>query len=373
MMMRFFTLSTLSALVMSSVFAGGDKSAQLQLLPGTPTLVQPKRMAKVTVIDGKIRMTTPWIEVSDFAPTGPCSADEVLVFDHFGTDAAGNPTGGANCNPNFAPGTRFFFGSTYHNPYYANDIKELDDPQYNGAVASSLTHAWFWNPNLTNPASGSQQCIVAVLTAEQFDVECQDVHEQTYIDGVLLDYGVLNAGAGYYYSAVCLSAIGGLQLPTTPADDGDPGTEVLGGYAVIYAQAFDPNTGTLTLASGVQPMLWSPQDAGYIGDSTRIQWDDDSPTDGDHVPGPECFDYTYGVCANPPRILGGMMAFWVSPAGCQPHNGDVDENGCVDDADLLAVLFAFGSSEAGREDANCDGIVDDADLLTVLFNFGSGC
>jgi hypothetical protein len=53
----------------------------------------------------------------------------------------------------------------------------------------------------------------------------------------------------------------------------------------------------------------------------------------------------------------------------------VDANGCVDDADLLAVLFAFGStgSTLGREDANCDGAVDDADLLQVLFNFGSGC
>jgi hypothetical protein len=47
----------------------------------------------------------------------------------------------------------------------------------------------------------------------------------------------------------------------------------------------------------------------------------------------------------------------------------------VDDADLLAVLFNFGSSgnNLGREDTNCDGVVDDADLLTVLFNFGSGC
>ncbi len=60
---------------------------------------------------------------------------------------------------------------------------------------------------------------------------------------------------------------------------------------------------------------------------------------------------------------------------CTAHNGDVDANGCVDDADLLAVLFAFGStgSTLGREDANCDGVVDDADLLIVLFNFGSGC
>jgi WD40 repeat protein len=52
--------------------------------------------------------------------------------------------------------------------------------------------------------------------------------------------------------------------------------------------------------------------------------------------------------------------------------GDVDRNGCVDDADLLTVLFRFGNSDPDA-DLNCDGIVDDADLLTVLFNFGSGC
>jgi len=60
---------------------------------------------------------------------------------------------------------------------------------------------------------------------------------------------------------------------------------------------------------------------------------------------------------------------------CTAHNGDVNRNGCVDDADLLAVLYAFGNrgSNLGRVDVNCDGAVDDADLLTVLFNFGSGC
>ena len=54
------------------------------------------------------------------------------------------------------------------------------------------------------------------------------------------------------------------------------------------------------------------------------------------------------------------------------REGDVDGNGCVDDSDLLNVLFAFGSSDPGT-DLNQDGIVDDADLLLVLFNFGSGC
>jgi hypothetical protein len=52
--------------------------------------------------------------------------------------------------------------------------------------------------------------------------------------------------------------------------------------------------------------------------------------------------------------------------------GDVNGDGCVDDADLLIVLFNFGN-QGGQGDANNDGIVDDADLLIVLFNFGAGC
>lgn len=50
--------------------------------------------------------------------------------------------------------------------------------------------------------------------------------------------------------------------------------------------------------------------------------------------------------------------------------GNVNNDCIVDDADLLAVLFNFGGSEAST-DTNDDGIVDDADLLTVLFNFGT--
>jgi hypothetical protein len=37
------------------------------------------------------------------------------------------------------------------------------------------------------------------------------------------------------------------------------------------------------------------------------------------------------------------------------------------------VLFNFGATGLNPADLNCDGTVDDADLLTVLFNFGSGC
>ncbi|MCS7300094.1 MAG: hypothetical protein NZ556_00870, partial [Fimbriimonadales bacterium] len=53
--------------------------------------------------------------------------------------------------------------------------------------------------------------------------------------------------------------------------------------------------------------------------------------------------------------------------------GDLNGDGCVNDADLLLVLFAFGQTGNNPADANNDGTVDDADLLTVLFHFGQGC
>jgi probable HAF family extracellular repeat protein len=56
------------------------------------------------------------------------------------------------------------------------------------------------------------------------------------------------------------------------------------------------------------------------------------------------------------------------------RDGDVNGDGCVDDSDLLRVLFAFGATGNNLpEDLTRDGTVDDADLLQVLFNFGSGC
>ncbi|GBC93621.1 hypothetical protein HRbin15_02122 [bacterium HR15] len=63
---------------------------------------------------------------------------------------------------------------------------------------------------------------------------------------------------------------------------------------------------------------------------------------------------------------------WIGYGGGVPKSlGNVNEDCIVDDADLLTVLFAFGSSDPDT-DVNGDGIVDDADLLTVLFNFGTG-
>jgi hypothetical protein len=71
------------------------------------------------------------------------------------------------------------------------------------------------------------------------------------------------------------------------------------------------------------------------------------------------------------RYLSDRVQLVVTRAQGSP---DINRDGCVDDADLLAVLFAFGQTGSGlAEDINCDEVVDDADLLSVLFAFGSGC
>jgi probable HAF family extracellular repeat protein len=78
--------------------------------------------------------------------------------------------------------------------------------------------------------------------------------------------------------------------------------------------------------------------------------------------------YIVGIGQNPQ----GATEAWLLDTGRNCYSGgDVDGNGCVDDADLLEVLLGFG--RVGVADVNCDGIVNDADLLEVLFNFGSGC
>ncbi len=96
----------------------------------------------------------------------------------------------------------------------------------------------------------------------------------------------------------------------------------------------------------------------------------------------ECVSLSTATAISPEgRYIVGTCSFYfpigyileVDLFSCTPHNGDVNGDGCVDDADFLLVLWRLGDNCVCREDVNCDGIVDDADILIVLLNLGQGC
>jgi hypothetical protein len=310
----------------------------------------------VKLINGQVVQVGPWMPYahSDFSPAGgfppsPCSDGGSIAFDNVefvdGTLTIGeNSKYGAACG--YGAG-RWWFGATYRNPFWVNDIQQMF-PGTEGKKANAIVPLW------ANTNTQSNNFIMAIFTAEDFDDTCAGPAANNIYDGVALNFGQL--GTGVWYTTVCLAdPTLHLQLP----QDGS------GGYIGVYLSSLSPAT---LYPEACQPMLWGTK-SGNPSQQGSIQWDDDNPTDGEIAAPDECYDYTYNVCPNP---LGATMAFWAAPSSCTP-SPDVDGNGCVDDADLLIVLFNFGTDGSNGGDANCDGIVDDADLLDVLFNFGSGC
>jgi probable HAF family extracellular repeat protein len=200
-----------------------------------------------------------------------------------------------------------------------------------------------------NPA---QPLTVLGLTATQYNP--YDVAGyQTFSHGHYLDYLFITQSQGYYgnYSEVSQAVHswnnpGVISTPTTFAPHPSNNNADGGGYVSFFGITLDPSFCMLWVSDYVRGDLFTVDlQSALVTMRTSID------------PG---YKLGLGVALQP---------------RCIPHQGDVDDNGCIDDADLLAVLFAFGSSgdELGRVDVNCDGTVDDADLLVVLFNFGSGC
>ena len=152
----------------------------------------------------------------------------------------------------------------------------------------------------------------------------------------------------------------------------DRGELVRPGYIRVY------ETNTAHIVAAETPFAWQigayPSVRNLLTD-TDI--DDLNNSGSPFGPGDftSAFQWRFTLQGGESRSTALALTLNVEPPSCQQHNGDVDNNGCVDDADLLAVLFGFGQTgdNLGRVDVNCDQVVDDADLLLVLFNFGSGC
>ena len=89
---RWFTLSLVGALLCATTaFADGPKQPTLERYAGSVQMAKPTRIMKVRWENGRAIPVSPWIELGDFAPAGPCNdPNETLVFSTGPLDEAGN-------------------------------------------------------------------------------------------------------------------------------------------------------------------------------------------------------------------------------------------------------------------------------------------
>jgi hypothetical protein len=309
----------------TSVLAGGPKDVTPKLLTSgikvTPKLVAGARFLP----DGRISMTTSWMDY-----TGRTTRDTQtdLAFDNYEPQGAsgsapGYPTDGLYGLDCGMGTSRWFFGTAYCNVYYTNDIQKFTNDAYQGKSSTRAQWAWYFACD----GASSEHCLVAVFTAEDFDDSCSgpDVGGSGY-SGVIADFGTIGCNpGGYYFTDVDLSTTS--LSYTLPQNNG--------AYQVFFLQNFSTSTGSGTLSSCAQPMLWGTK-PGNPSQQGPIEWDDDGGVgapgsgDGTHTAPTECYDMTFGVCPDP---LGGMFCFYgesLGGGGCRP-DCNLDTKATVND------------------------------------------
>lgn len=136
-------------------------------------------------------------------------------------------------------------------------------------------------------------------------------------------------------------------------------TGFLGG---VEALDFSPDGGWLIVGAGFRLYLYRTSDWSLI-----YTYDQET---GNQVSSllcsPDSRYFLYG------RVDSAIVLARIPPA--TPIRGDVNADGCVNDADLSAVLLAFGREGCAQaEDLTRNGVVEDSDLAEVLLHFGEGC
>ena len=315
-------LALASAFVVCSTSAFGQiappgSATQRSLQPAAPgAKIAPLRIA---AIGRDLKLKGPWLDY----PGGLAQAcGQELNFDCF------EPPG-TNYTPCKSGQNPWFFGLGFQNMFVTNDMTVERGTE--GLTSDRILVAWHW---FVNGSGTSEQCFIAVFTAEDFDDTCAGPAAANFYDGVIMDFGILPSGNGSYWVDAELCNVG--LLLQNPLDGS-------GAYEITFAKDYDPANGQLTLATSAQPMLWGvkPEAPGSQG---PIQWDDTDPPDHRYTAPDECHDYSNpNRCPDP---LGAMFAMYTATGGPPPCGGllcgDTNCDGRFDGADIDAFFFALG-------------------------------
>jgi len=111
--------------------------------------------------------------------------------------------------------------------------------------------------------------------------------------------------------------------------------------------------------------------------ANRIQGEDLNVRDASLLQDGSILLAANGISPNGRYIVGsgyhasvGRVEAYLIDVGYAIVPADVNEDGCIDDADLLLIISQLGNSGWLREDINSDGVIDNGDLMEILIHFG---
>ncbi|MHC4414279.1 MAG: M28 family peptidase [Planctomycetota bacterium] len=135
--------------------------------------------------------------------------------------------------------------------------------------------------------------------------------------------------------------------------------EALADYAALA-----PTVGGPLDRSDHAPFEWHGFQAIWLAEYNYIEWNPHYHQPTDSVDTPGYIDYEYGA-----DITRAVLGWLVDAAGVRLCVADLDGDGSVGIADLLALLAVWGSPGPGDFDHN--GIVGIGDLLIMFANWGA--
>ncbi|MCH8807359.1 MAG: hypothetical protein IH986_14925 [Planctomycetes bacterium] len=314
-----------------------DERPRLQAAQSAGELILPLRIAG---IGPDFKLTSPWYEYSSGGVAGVCG--QVLAFDIFEGDRRvqpSPPTDGEACggyDPRCgSPGEcssgayRWFFGTAFHAPMIINDF--VVEPGMEGLTSDRIQFAWFWG--VGGPGT-SEQCFIAVFTAEDFSDNCFDPAASNGFDGVVLDFGVLGAGTSYYWTDIelCLSGLF-LEHPVDGA----------GAYTLMAASDFDPVGGTFTPPTLAQFMFWGMKPDSPGEHPSEVVYVDTDPPFLEIDPVLECNLFGPGFIPCPMGNMGYMFNMYLSSnrACAGLICGDTNCDGRFDGGDIDPFFLAL--------------------------------
>lgn len=248
----------------------------------------PLRIAK---IDEQGRQVSDWFEYG--------SGIAELCGARICFDAAefldGRPTDGLYGQNCLMGSTRYFAGAQACRPVVVNDMEMLG--ACGNVELGRVQFAWWWQ---VRGGVTAEHCYVLMRLYDVAPAACGDIY-RGFVDGFVLDFGVLTSSASVGYRSADVS----LCLLPQPFTVLSP-KNGSGAYEMVLAKAYDPDTGRFTVGTCAQPMLWGTGKPFNGSVSLALQLED---RNGDGVinPSKECFELDPPVCPHP---LSAMMAFW---------------------------------------------------------------